>query len=67
MPNLSQKLGPFPIWIWGIVGAGGVWYYHHTHPSAPVIPTAPGQPMTSQNAGQRRYGRKGGRGKRMNG
>jgi hypothetical protein len=59
VPDLTKKLGPFPLWIWGIGGAGLVYWYHKNHPTASALPA---QPMTSQNAAERRYRRRGGKG-----
>ena len=53
LKNLTEKIGPFPGYVYVLAGAGGIWYYRKKHPStatstATVDPsTAPAAPSAS--------------------
>ena len=41
MGFLSRKLGPIPVWGWGLIGFGVYWWYTHYGPGAKPAAAAP--------------------------
>lgn len=33
---LTRKLGPFPVWVWGLIGFGVYYWYTHFGPGKPA-------------------------------
>ena len=53
LKNLTEKIGPFPGYVYVLAGAGGIWYYRKKHPSTATATvtvdpsTAPAAPSAS--------------------